>query len=60
MPNHVAPIEFLESILGKMEAESALEHKISAIKQAPEDRQKTEKPKKKYKVYRELYFDLLD
>lgn len=60
MPNHGAPVEFLESILKNIEAESGMQQKLSVVKQAPKARQKTQQTQKNYKVFRELYFDLLD
>ena len=66
MANHTAPIEFLESVLAKIEAdpeiraaEGAMEGDIME-KHNLHDSKMREKINDKLRVYRELYFDLLD
>ena len=64
--NHTAPIEFLESVLAKIEADP----EIRAAERTMEgdimkthnlhDSKMREKINNKLRVYRELYFDLLD
>ena len=54
MPSHGAPLEFLESILDRIEANRA------AVKPVPKRRRMTEGAEKRFKDYRDLYFDLMD
>ena len=61
MPTKGASMEFLESVLDKVEEDPGI-RRFSDHKEIPdsEERKMQEKIKQKLRVYRELYFDRLD
>ena len=61
MPTKGASMEFLESVLDKVEEDPRIQ-RFSEPKEIPdsEESKMQEKIKKKLRVYRELYFDILD
>ena len=61
MPTKGASMEFLESVLDKVEEDPRI-RRFSEPKEIPdsEESKMQEKIKKKLRVYRELYFDILD
>ena len=61
MPNKGASIEFLESVLDKVEENPRI-RRLSHPKETldPEESKMQEKIKQNLRVYRELYFDILD
>ena len=60
MPSRGAPLEFLESILDRMEANTAVKPDVPVVNHVPRNRRMTEGLRKKLNLYRELFFDIID